>query len=149
MNGEKHGNAPRNASDAPRSDENGQTYINTNEEDSTSYSGLESLVRKSTTEFHPIHEYESDGVAVLSELELTNAEILKYVKLGRDKLHGNLRAIEIAEDPDPDFVKINYLPLRVIPFERIRRITGYLVGTLDRWNDAKRAEESDRVKHQV
>lgn len=35
------------------------------------------------------------------------------------------------------------------PFERIRRITGYLVGTLDKWNDAKRAEERDRVKHTV
>lgn len=34
-----------------------------------------------------------------------------------------------------------------IKFERIRRITGYLVGTLDRFNDAKRAEEHDRVKH--
>ena len=34
-----------------------------------------------------------------------------------------------------------------IAFERIRRITGYLVGTLDRFNNAKRAEESDRVKH--
>lgn len=33
-------------------------------------------------------------------------------------------------------------------FERIRRITGYLVGTVDRWNDAKRAEERDRVKHE-
>ena len=33
------------------------------------------------------------------------------------------------------------------PFERIRRITGYLVGTLDRFNNAKRAEEHDRVKH--
>ena len=32
-------------------------------------------------------------------------------------------------------------------FERIRRITGYLVGTTDRWNNAKRAEEKDRVKH--
>ena len=32
-------------------------------------------------------------------------------------------------------------------FERIRRITGYLVGTLDRFNDAKRAEVRDRVKH--
>lgn len=32
-------------------------------------------------------------------------------------------------------------------FERIRRITGYLVGTIDRWNNAKRAEERDRVKH--
>ncbi len=34
-----------------------------------------------------------------------------------------------------------------IRFERIRRITGYLVGTLDRFNNAKRAEEHDRVKH--
>jgi len=35
------------------------------------------------------------------------------------------------------------------PFERIRRITGYLVGGLDRFNNAKRAEERDRVKHSV
>lgn len=34
-----------------------------------------------------------------------------------------------------------------VGFERIRRITGYLVGTLDRFNDAKRTEEGDRVKH--
>ena len=34
-----------------------------------------------------------------------------------------------------------------VKFERIRRITGYLVGTLDRWNNAKKAEEKDRVKH--
>ena len=34
-----------------------------------------------------------------------------------------------------------------VKFERVRRITGYLVGTLDRWNDAKKAEERDRVKH--
>lgn len=36
-----------------------------------------------------------------------------------------------------------------IGFERIRRITGYLVGTVDRFNNAKRAEESERVKHSV
>lgn len=35
------------------------------------------------------------------------------------------------------------------PFERIRRITGYLVGTLNRFNNAKRAEEKDRIKHGV
>ena len=34
-----------------------------------------------------------------------------------------------------------------VKFERIRRITGYLVGTVDRWNDAKKAELDDRVKH--
>lgn len=36
-----------------------------------------------------------------------------------------------------------------VGFERIRRITGYLVGTVDRFNNAKRAEEHDRVKHSV
>ena len=36
-----------------------------------------------------------------------------------------------------------------VSFERIRRITGYLVGTTDRFNNAKRAEERDRVKHGI
>lgn len=36
-----------------------------------------------------------------------------------------------------------------VKFERIRRITGYLVGTTVRWNDAKKAEERDRVKHSL
>jgi len=36
-----------------------------------------------------------------------------------------------------------------VGFERIRRITGYLVGTVERFNDAKRAEVNDRVKHGV
>lgn len=36
-----------------------------------------------------------------------------------------------------------------VKFERIRRITGYLVGTLDRFNDGKRSEVNDRVKHNI
>lgn len=36
-----------------------------------------------------------------------------------------------------------------VKFERIRRITGYLVGSMDTWNNAKKAEERDRVKHSV
>lgn len=36
-----------------------------------------------------------------------------------------------------------------VGFDRIRRITGYLVGTLDRFNNGKRAEEHDRVKHGI
>ena len=36
-----------------------------------------------------------------------------------------------------------------VKFERIRRITGYLVGDISRWNNAKRAEEHDRVKHSL
>ncbi len=47
---------------------------------------------------------------------------------------------------DGDYVNLSY-QLKAAPFERIRRITGYLVGTLDRFNDSKRAEEKDRVKH--
>lgn len=43
-------------------------------------------------------------------------------------------------------IKIHFIG-KGVKFERIRRITGYLVGTLDRFNDAKRAEEHDRVKH--
>ena len=47
---------------------------------------------------------------------------------------------------DGEFVGLTY-HYSSQPFQRIRRITGYLVGTLDRFNDAKRAEERDRVKH--
>lgn len=34
-----------------------------------------------------------------------------------------------------------------VEFDRIRRITGYLVGTVERFNNGKKAEEHDRVKH--
>lgn len=47
---------------------------------------------------------------------------------------------------DDDYVEMTYT-FEPVPFERIRRITGYLVGTTDRFNNAKRAEEHDRVKH--
>lgn len=50
---------------------------------------------------------------------------------------------------DGEYAEIEYAYKRNVPFERIRRITGYLVGTMDRWNDAKKAEEHDRVKHRV
>lgn len=38
---------------------------------------------------------------------------------------------------------------KCVKFDRIRRICGYLVGTLDKWNDAKKAEEKGRVKHGI
>lgn len=47
---------------------------------------------------------------------------------------------------DGEFVNLDF-KYDNVPFERIRRITGYLVGNMTRWNDAKRAEEHDRVKH--
>lgn len=47
---------------------------------------------------------------------------------------------------DGDYLDCHY-HFREANFERIRRITGYLVGTLDRFNNAKKAEVNDRVKH--
>ncbi len=47
---------------------------------------------------------------------------------------------------DGDYVDLKW-ELKPRPFERIRRITGYLVGDMGRWNNAKTAEERDRVKH--
>lgn len=44
---------------------------------------------------------------------------------------------------------VNGMVGKGVKFERIRRITGYLVGTVNRFNNAKRAEEHDRVKHSL
>ena len=54
--------------------------------------------------------------------------------------------ISIRRTENPDEYGITPVFERV-PFQRIRRITGYLVGDLGRFNDAKRAEVMDRVKH--
>lgn len=54
--------------------------------------------------------------------------------------------ISVRRTGNPDEYGITPVFERV-PFQRIRRITGYLVGDLGRFNDAKRAEVEDRVKH--
>lgn len=104
--------------------------------------------------------------------ELTNAGHITYIEVDGDPTQ-NLQAFEkiiramkeagigygavnhpIDRDPVCGYTGIigNTCPYcgreeGEIKFERIRRITGYLVGTLDRFNDAKRSEERDRVKH--
>ncbi|HQD50343.1 MAG TPA: anaerobic ribonucleoside triphosphate reductase [Defluviitaleaceae bacterium] len=104
--------------------------------------------------------------------ELTNAGHITYVEMDGDPTQ-NLQAFEkiiramkeagigygsinhpVDRDPVCGFTGIigNTCPScgreeGDIKFERIRRITGYLVGSLERFNDAKRAEERDRVKH--
>lgn len=68
-------------------------------------------------------------------------------KYKNDKAYSGRRILDIrfTVDEDDDIsVQTNF---EHIEFERVRRITGYLVGTLDRFNDGKRAEEHDRVKH--
>lgn len=79
--------------------------------------------------------------------ELPQYEIDAYIARGRKKF--NSRTIkEIDIKVDGDYVDIDYT-LEPVNFERIRRITGYLVGTTDRFNDAKKAEVQDRVKHDL
>lgn len=72
------------------------------------------------------------------------AEEQAYVDYLEKKYQRKLKRLDIKIDGD--FADLSY-KFEHVPFERIRRITGYLVGTMDNWNDAKTAEERDRVKH--
>lgn len=78
--------------------------------------------------------------------DISQEEIESYVKRAEEKFGDKCKQLTIALDGED--VELGY-ELVNPPFERIRRITGYLVGTLDRWNDAKRAEEHERVKHGI
>ena len=72
-------------------------------------------------------------------------EIQAYIKYLENKFpNETLKSLTISIDGDE--VDLDYV-FQPQNFERIRRIIGYLVGTLDRFNDAKAAEEKDRVKH--
>ena len=78
---------------------------------------------------------------------LDKKEIDEYVKYVRNKFP--TKVIETLDlNVDGEFVDMKYT-FEQVPFERIRRITGYLVGTVDRFNNGKRAEEKDRVKHET
>ena len=77
--------------------------------------------------------------------KLGREEIDYYIDQAKEKYPDkHLRAIDL--EVDGEFVNAKY-HFSDVPFQRIRRITGYLVGTLDRFNNAKRAEEKARVKH--
>lgn len=78
--------------------------------------------------------------------QISEKEQQAYVDYLQKKYNRKLKTLSI--ELDGEFVNLTY-EWEPVPFERIRRITGYLVGTMDHWNDAKTAEESDRVKHGV
>lgn len=78
--------------------------------------------------------------------EISQKELDAYLQRGIDKFGTALKEMDVKIDGDE--VELTY-HVENPPFERVRRITGYLVGTLDRWNNAKQAEERDRVKHDV
>ena len=73
-------------------------------------------------------------------------EAQAYVEYLENKFNRKVSKLDI--NIDGEFADLSY-KLEHVPFERIRRITGYLVGTMDHWNDAKSAEERDRVKHSL
>lgn len=79
--------------------------------------------------------------------ELAQQEIDAYIARAKEKFQGRtIKGIDIKVDGD--YVDIDYT-FEPVKFDRIRRITGYLVGTTDRFNNAKRAEVQDRVKHDL
>ena len=125
--------------------------------------------------YYPISAFEKIRIEAPYH-ELTNAGHISYIELDGDPLE-NLTAFEkivrcmkesgigygainhpVDRDPCCGYTGIigDTCPCcgrkehtDAVAFDRIRRITGYLVGTLDRFNNAKRTEESDRVKHDV
>ena len=80
--------------------------------------------------------------------DISEEEKNAYVQYIREKYPN-----DIIDEIIIDFDEEGYANMEThkhsIPFNRIRRITGYLSKTLDRWNSAKKAEEKDRVKHGI
>lgn len=86
-----------------------------------------------------------DGVEItnVNVPDLTENEIRRYIRA----VDRPVRNLTITRMPNGK-IQLDY-ELDNPRFERIRRITGYLVGTIDRWNNAKKSEERERVKHDV
>lgn len=85
-----------------------------------------------------------DGVKITSDFKADKEELAAYVKFVKKHVP-DVSSVEVKLCDD-GAVDLNWTARRE-PFERIRRITGYLTGDLTSWNDAKQAEEHDRVKH--
>ena len=81
---------------------------------------------------------------MIIETNTTEQETQDYVNYLEKKYNRKIKSLKVTVDDD--FADLEY-EFEPTPFERIRRITGYLVGSMESWNDAKTAEEHDRVKH--
>ena len=78
---------------------------------------------------------------------LSDTEIESYKSMLREKYSNRIiEKLDITVDGDYVDVKTTFAQQ---PFFRLRRITGYLTNSLDRWNNGKKAEEKDRVKHNI
>lgn len=87
-----------------------------------------------------------DGVFVeVTNGEMNEDEIRSYIDLFHVKHKG--RTLEsLSIELDGEYMNVRY-KLKPEKFTRLRRITGYLTSSLETWNNAKQAEERDRVKH--
>lgn len=81
-----------------------------------------------------------EGITISEEEKKAYLEHIK-----KNNPQRQIEWVEITID-DEGFANLTY-SLAPVDFERIRRITGYLVGTTGRWNNAKKNELKDRVKH--
>lgn len=81
-----------------------------------------------------------EGITISEEEKKAYLEHIK-----KNNPHRQIEWVEIVIDNE-GFANLTY-SLAPVDFERIRRITGYLVGTTNRWNNAKKDELKDRVKH--
>ena len=86
-------------------------------------------------------------VKVVGLDDFTEQEAQKYIEYVKDRVEEPLQSIEVKLCEDGK-IDVDYT-LQGEKFERIRRITGYLTGDVTSWNNSKRAEESQRVKHNV
>ena len=87
-----------------------------------------------------------DKVEVTADKDFSAEELKYYVELAKSKFpNDTIIKLEVRLEDDGR-VALTYTK-EGVKFERIRRITGYLTGDLTSWNNAKRAEESERVKH--
>mgnify|MGYP002626961825 CR=1 FL=1 len=91
--------------------------------------------------------YDGVEIAFVGLDDVTADEPKHYVDYVREHTTQPVTKIEVVGLEDGK-VDVNY-ELQGPKFERIRRITGYLTGDLNSWNNSKRSEEHDRVKHEV
>ena len=71
-------------------------------------------------------------------------ETQTYADYLESKFHRKLKSLDVRIDGE--YVDLKY-EFEIVPFNRIRRITGYLTADITTWNNAKTAELQDRVKH--
>ncbi len=86
-------------------------------------------------------------VKVMGLDDFTAEEAQKYIDYVKERVEEPLKSIEVKLCDDGK-IDVDYT-LQGEKFERIRRITGYLTGDVSSWNNSKRSEESERVKHNV